>query len=306
MPGMKHRAARALALSVLLAAPAALPCATFAQEFPSPEARETAPVEATVAEELPADNPARNPDAARSVHLWWEAPPAASFVNEVTIDESVPGSYFMACGFSGGYFGLQELADKKKIALFSVWDEEASGGNAPSRVEVLSTGDGVTASRFGGEGTGAKTTWPFAWKTGRTYKMLVRARPDGENVIYSAYIAGPDIKGWKQMASLRVRSTRHYLQGLYSFAEDFRRDGKSLLQQRRARFGSGWVSTPDSEWIAVTRARFGADGNTHRNIDGGVQTLGERRYFFLATGGLIRQQTPLGTQLEIAPLVMPN
>ena len=45
------------------------------------------------------------PRAARSVHLGYPASEAAVFYNEMTIEKSVPGSYFMACGFRHGYFG---------------------------------------------------------------------------------------------------------------------------------------------------------------------------------------------------------
>src|SRR6187455_689110 len=46
------------------------------------------------------------PKAARSVHLWWSAPEGTDFYNEARIQESTPGSYFMACGWNTGYFGV--------------------------------------------------------------------------------------------------------------------------------------------------------------------------------------------------------
>src|SRR5947199_6598223 len=62
------------------------------------------------------------PRAARSVHLHYPAPEAVLFYNEVTVAESPPGTYFCACGFSHGYFGIQELANGDHVVLFSVWD----------------------------------------------------------------------------------------------------------------------------------------------------------------------------------------
>ena len=59
--------------------------------------------------------------AARSVHWGWAAPDATLFYNEMVIDQSTTGSYFMACGWNTGYFGIQELGDGKKVAIFSVW-----------------------------------------------------------------------------------------------------------------------------------------------------------------------------------------
>ena len=53
--------------------------------------------------------------ASRSVHLRYPAPDAAFFYNELTPLQSAPGTYFMACGFSDGYFGIQELANGRKV-----------------------------------------------------------------------------------------------------------------------------------------------------------------------------------------------
>ena len=67
--------------------------------------------------------------ACRSVHLGYPAPEATAFYNEVTIEATAPGTYFMVCGWSKGYFGVQELGNGKKVVLFSVWDPAA--GNDP-------------------------------------------------------------------------------------------------------------------------------------------------------------------------------
>src|SRR5262249_17752420 len=61
-------------------------------------------------------------DACRSVHLHYPAPEAVAFCNEVTVDRSAPGTYFCACGFHMGYFGIQELGNGKKVVIFSVWE----------------------------------------------------------------------------------------------------------------------------------------------------------------------------------------
>lgn len=88
-----------------------------------------------------ADEP-KVPNAARSVHLGFPAPDATVFYNEVTVEESVPGSYFMVCGFKHGYFGIQELSGPEdKVVLFSIWDpgEQNDPNSVPAdrRVEVL-------------------------------------------------------------------------------------------------------------------------------------------------------------------------
>src|SRR5688572_16336635 len=56
--------------------------------------------------------------AARSVHLGWEAPPGDVFYNEMAIEKSVAGSYFMAVGWNTGYFGIQEIKPGNKVVIF--------------------------------------------------------------------------------------------------------------------------------------------------------------------------------------------
>src|SRR5207245_6268437 len=68
--------------------------------------------------------------ACRSVHLWYKAPEAAAFYNEVTVERSAPGTYFCVCGWDRGYFGIQELGNGKKVIIFSVWDSEQNDRNA--------------------------------------------------------------------------------------------------------------------------------------------------------------------------------
>src|SRR6185503_1291176 len=72
------------------------------------------------------------PRAARSVHLRWKAPDGDLFYQEMVVERSVPGSYFMAVGWNTGYFGIQELSSPtNKLVLFSVWDQ-SKGDNASS------------------------------------------------------------------------------------------------------------------------------------------------------------------------------
>src|SRR5262245_44295012 len=86
--------------------------------------------------------------AARSVHLNYPAPEGLLFYNEVVVEKSVNGSYFMACGWNTGYFGIQQLgmADDK-IVLFSVWDpakgDDPNAVKKEDQVEVLFEGEGA-------------------------------------------------------------------------------------------------------------------------------------------------------------------
>ncbi len=244
------------------------------------------------------------PRAARSVHLWYPGPDAAGFYNELTVERSVPGSYFMACGFRHGYFGIQELVDGKKVVIFSVWDP--TRGDDPNavakqrRVEVLYKADGVIARRFGGEGTGAQSFFPYDWKIGETCRFLVRATVSERKTAYAAYFFLPESKAWKHLVTFRTTTGGDRLRGLYSFIEDFRRDGRSAHEVRRAVFGNGWVRGAGGRWEPLVKARFTASGATweaKETIDAGV--LKDR--FFLQTGGDTQTTTPLRSMMERPP-----
>jgi hypothetical protein len=225
--------------------------------------------------------------ACRSVHLWYAAPPGTAFYNEMTVERSADGTYFMTCGWSKGYFGIQELANGKKVVLFSVWGPAA--GNNPAkvspekRVKMLYKDRAVRVRRFGNEGTGGQSFFDYNWKVGKTYRFLVRARADGpDRTAYSGYFYVPEQRAWKHLVTFSTLTKKdELLRGYYSFVEDFRRNKVSATQVRKVAFGNGWVQSSTGKWVSLGRATFTADSNSVLNIDAGV--IGPR--FFLATGG---------------------
>jgi hypothetical protein len=229
------------------------------------------------------------PRAARSVHLGWIAPEGDFFYQEMTIEQSVPGSYFMAAGWNTGYFGIQELSSPtNKIVLFSVWDR--TKGNNPAvvpedqRVELLKSDPDVIIRRFGGEGTGGQCKWNYLWKTGEVYRFVVRALVQSNKTAYAAYFFHNEEKHWKHLVTFRTLTGGSPLKGYYSFVEDFRRDRRSVKQLRRARFGNGWVRTTDQKWLPLTQARFTASNAIWEDKDHIDARLADDQ-FYLATGG---------------------
>ncbi len=256
----------------------------------------------------PGDEPAR---AARSVHLSY-LPPSdddgyLAFCNECTIERSVPGSYFQACGFAGGYFGVQELDGGNKVAIFSVWDrskgDDAARVKDRDRVEMVYVGDGVRAQRFGGEGTGAQSFFDYDWQVGKRIRFFVEATAEENKTAYAAYIQLPDGKTWKHLATFRTRSgdtttsTGKPMNHLYAFIEDFRRDTISATQIRRAKFGDAFVRDSNGTWLRLDKAKFtasGADWEAKDTIDAGVSG-GD---FYLQTGGETTTHAPLGSIIQ--------
>ncbi len=238
--------------------------------------------------------------AARSVHLSYPAPDGTLFYNEVIVEQSVDGSYFMACGWNTGYFGIQQLPGGQKVGLFSVWDptkgDDPSAVKSEDRVEVLYEGEGVRIRRFGGEGTGGQCMGKCQWLVGQTNRFLVSAQVQDQKTAYTAWLWSG--AAWKKLACFRTRTHGLPLRGYYSFIEDFRRDGKSVHEMRRARFGNGWVRTTQGKWVRLAQARFtasGAEWESKENIDAGTEAAA----FYLATGGDLKRSRELRSLIEL-------
>jgi hypothetical protein len=230
--------------------------------------------------------------ACRSVHLGYPAREGGAFYTEMTIEKSAEGTYFMAAGWSKGYFGLQELANGKKLVIFSVWDPTA--GDNPNkvdeekRVKLRHADPAVRVKRFGGEGTGGQSFFDYDWKIGQTYRFLVTAKQeDAARTAYSGYFYIPEKKEWKHLVTFSTIANGKLLSGYYSFVEDFRRNKLSTTKERRASYGNGWVKPTTGDWVPLDTARFTADANPVLNIDAGAAG----GTFFLATGGEIENKT---------------
>ncbi len=157
---------------------------------------------------------------------------------------------------------------------------------------MLSHADDVLAKRFGGEGTGGQSFFEYPWKVGTTYRFLVKAATAGKKTSFAGYFYLPEKKTWKHLVTFRTTTGGTRLESPYSFIEDFRRDGRSANEVRRALFGNGWVGNVNGSWMPLEKARFTASGASWEakdTIDAG--TVRDR--FYLQTGGDTRTTTKL-------------
>ncbi|MEP6672032.1 MAG: DUF3472 domain-containing protein [Chthoniobacter sp.] len=243
-------------------------------------------------------DPRRN---AASVHLQYATPANAEialFYNEVTAVEDPVTTYFMACGFARGYFGMQVNSATERRIIFSVWDS-GTGQTAKTRTDVsdenrvklLTKGDGVIASDFGNEGTGGHSHLVYNWRTGQPQKFAVTAKAEGDHTDYAGYWFHPEKKAWQLIASFRAPHDGKWLRGLYSFSENF--NGSNGHLQRKALYGPQWLRTADGKWQEITEATFSHDGTGKENrID---RYMGvERGLFFLSHGGFLPGYTKYG------------
>jgi hypothetical protein len=236
---------------------------------------------------------------AASVHLGFRTArgqKVQAFYSEITVETDPLWSYYMACGFHRGYFGIQVNSPTERRVIFSIWDSGKEGIDRSKvakedQVTLLDQGDGVIAHGFGNEGTGGHSHLVHNWKTGDTHRFLVTAQPVGKNTIFAGYFYFAEKKEWGLIAKFRAPKDGGYMRGLYSFNENFVGRNGNLL--RRAAFGNQWIATTDGKWHEITTARFTHDvtGRADRK-DYSVDVVDGR--FVLANGGFLEKRSDYG------------
>jgi hypothetical protein len=241
--------------------------------------------------------PRRN---AASVHLAYPNPKGvnvAAFYCEVTGLEEPVATYYMACGWNRGYFGMQVNSPTERRIIFSVWD---AGGEAvdrrkvadENRTKLVAKGEGVSSGDFGNEGTGGHSHLKYMWKTGEKQRFIVTAKvTDATHTVYSGFWFHPEQKQWMLISSWNAPKTGDWLHGLYSFSENF--GGSNGHLQRKALFGNQWLRTDAGQWIEISTASFSHDGTGKSDrLD---RFMGvENGQFFLSQGGFIAGFTKYG------------
>merc|ERR1712002_1230127 len=181
-----------------------------------------------------------------AVHLWWKRKKmtqmkhATHYYSQAMILDSSICSYFCTNGFHGGYFGIQEHKDYNTVH-FSLWD----GKGNKEQAKAIYTGEGVKASRFAHEGHGVKTSLQYNWNNYTTYHFLVQSeRSKGNKAIYTAWFYADGMDNWFKMASIEALRSNYYLNGLYSFAENYcGHEGRRLSLN-----GPTWIKTSEGVW----------------------------------------------------------
>jgi len=248
-------------------------------------------------------NPVDRRNAA-SVHLFYpldDSVKVISFYNEITVPENADPlhSYYMACGFARGYFGIQVNSPTERRVIFSVWDagNEAEDRNKvpeENKVKLMAKGEEVFADGFGNEGTGGHSHWIYPWKTGVTYRLLVTAATDSAKATtsYAGYFFIPELQQWKLIACFKAPKDGKPLRRLYSFIENFEGNNGQLF--RKSYFNSPWIRTDKGEWKPVEKASFSYDatGKAGHRLDygGGV----ENNQFYLWNGGYRQSDASYG------------
>ena len=151
------------------------------------------------------------------------------------VEKSSDGTFFMITGFGpGGYAGIQQLHHKKRVAIFSLWNNEKTS------VEFVESGPQVQVSKFGGEGTGLKSMRDLNWIEDSLITFRVRGKLIDGHWYCDCHFRVED-DPWSLMATYKrsVEGGPILLpHGFYSFIEDFNRgeDAEGWKHIRKARF----------------------------------------------------------------------
>lgn len=235
-----------------------------------------------------------------SVHLSYEIPSDAGdvayFYNEITVPtgNDVEGSYFMANGFGEGYFGIQVNSTTERRILFSVWSpfktDKPTEIPEDQKIILLKKGNDVHAGAFGNEGSGGQSYRKYNWKSGTTYRFLLKGIPSENNSTdYSAYFYAPEVGKWELIASFRRPKTTTYLKRPHSFLENFIPQNGNLT--RMAYYTNQWVCNTSGQWIELTRTKFTADATARKEARLDYAGGSEGDKFYLKNCGFFNENT---------------
>ncbi len=241
---------------------------------------------------------------AASVHIGYPTEPSAEiewFYNEVKAVTDPVHTFYMACGFRRGYFGMQVNGPSERRVIFSIWDSgseavDRNKVNDDNRVKLLAKGEGVEASDFGNEGTGGHSHLIINWRTDIRQKFLVHAKPTATTTTYTGYYFSPEKKAWTLIASFRAPKDGNWLRGIHSFNENFWGDNGYL--KRAAEFGPAWIKTSKGDWQPMKTARFTHDATGGKDRFDYDLTVKNGR-FLLQNGGFEGSSPKLGSLLTL-------
>lgn len=238
-----------------------------------------------------------------SVHLKYpleSTEKAEWFYNEIRPKTDPKYTYYEACGWHRGYFGIQVNSPTERRIIFSVWDagKEAIDRNKvgdDNRVKLLKKGEDVVAGDFGNEGTGGHSHMVYNWKTNAVHRFLVHAEPKGDATIYSGFYYFNEKKRWGLIAKFRAPKDGSFMKGLYSFNENF--GGSNGNLQRMAEFGPVFIAGSDGKWKEHLEAQFSCDatGKADR-FDYVAAPKGDR--WMLSNGGAFANGVKFGDKFS--------
>jgi hypothetical protein len=228
------------------------------------------------------------PKAARTATLVYEIGEADLYYGEMIVQKTTDGSFFMACGWDDGVFGLQQyVGEEQRSVVFAVWnggEQDEAAAKAAGPVQILDWNPGGKTNVYGGDKLGAQYMRQIHWRVGETNRFAIDAVRSGKMTTYSAWLDRAAAGNWEKIATVRGFSGGKWMRGYNSFVEDFRRDFKSPNETRRARLNNFWIHQFRGSWVPVSEAVFITSVSRYEAADK-VDVGDEEGGFFMATGG---------------------
>ncbi|WP_316822249.1 DUF3472 domain-containing protein [Pedobacter gandavensis] len=241
-----------------------------------------------------------------SVHLNYVIPEAAKgkvewFYNEIMVPkgEDKQGTYYMANGFNAGYFGMQVNSPTERRVLFSIWSpfstDDPKSIPDSMKIVLLKKGNTTKTGEFGNEGSGGQSYMLYPWEAGKSYAFLTHAQPNNEKktTIYTAYFKDLEKGDWQLVASFERPQSSVYLNGIYSFLENF--SPQTGDQSRRGDYKNQWAIDASGKWHEVNQANFGADATARINYRKDYTGGADQTVFYLKNCGFFNDFTPIRT-----------
>jgi len=256
-----------------------------------------------------------------SVHWRYVSPigqPIDAWYNEVTPTASSKTTYFSVLGHQFGYAGIQQIGNDPftGMVIFSIWDpdscsdDDVTACEERKRANVTQCGPGVTCTRFGDEGSGAKTFFDFHdWQVDKSYQFLLKAKllPDGKaeyTCWFNAEGQGEAFE-WRLIASIAIDIEGHnwFIESMYSFVEQW--TATDVEDKRSAAFGPAlvrgygadaisWNQITSARWTTFNASEHSGEGSGHSevtdmHINGEVTAAGDR--WQLTIGGNVEKES---------------
>jgi hypothetical protein len=225
--------------------------------------------------------------------LFYEAPANLILaMQDITVDVATDGTYWCVLQWDGGYMGLQQGGSGyTKHVHFSVWDPPGT-----SLSMVTSLNPNTRGGRFGGEGTGVVTYYPFLWETDVTYTLAVTVGAVPGGAEYKGFFYDPARGYWIFLASIFRPGATPQLGSASSFLEDF---GATSDIGLSGLYGNAWLELSDGTWFNPTWLYFNVSLGAAGQVIYDGTVVGDA--FRLATGGATVNHTAPLTWQNISP-----
>jgi hypothetical protein len=204
-------------------------------------------------------------------------------MHKIKIVQSANAEYFEVNYFTNGYDGLQQTPSNAwgahNILIFSLWDVNTPGG-IYSHIDYFNPL--TDTARFGGEGNGYRTIYPYNWTLNTWYNLVNRSWKSHDSLHIGMFINDLSTGSWLHSATLSIPAPVKYLDGYNdSFLENW--DGTQAAYDgryiRAAYFKDAWNINLTGEWEKNIYASFSANESLADQTRNGIYHNSFNAYF---------------------------